>query len=556
MTIRKLLSLTVSFSLIGTSVNVPQAAAAVPQIFAAPSDLPQFRLVPPGNLGRIVDYFNSDEGTGRRGDGVKPPTALSRPVAQSPSHPLVILIQDLHAHYGVQKNIAGLLDFLDRKLSPSNSKLETRNSNIPFAVAVEGAEGPIDSSILANFPDAQVKEQASQFLMREGELSGAEYFAVKRGLPNLLVGVENEQYYDLHRELFRKTYADRARLVEALHGVQADIATLPRRIYSGQLRSFQKDMDAFDQGLIDVPELIGLLINRVRPGSDPGARKGSDPRLAVDLAKDFPTIASFAADAGVKNGVPDYGPTLRRFLHPAIGLSPETLRAATAQFLGQAQSALTPEEKANLTVLAKQSDSSAYYLYMRDLVYDRQLFLAVPPELAHYLEYMHTTQTAGLDQILEETQELAFRIKLSLAETQQQKDLVQVQHDLDLVLRVADLQATELEVRLFAPRLNQFVVLLKSLLSAKGLQGFDQDGIKELISSSVDYYVMAMLRNEPMVENTLALLGQGTAGNQNSGITITAGSPERQRKEIRNKHKHLSPPLRPSRPSGTPAVQG
>jgi hypothetical protein len=34
-----------------------------------------------------------------------------------------------------------------------------------------------------------------------------------------------------------------------------------------------------------------------------------------------------------------------------------------------------------------------------------------------------------------------------------------VEHDLDLLLRVAHLQATEREVRDFAPRLNQFVAL-------------------------------------------------------------------------------------------------
>jgi len=54
--------------------------------------------------------------------------------------PLVILIQDLHAHYGVQKNIAGLLDFLSNKLSSSNSPHRpiAPSPPLPFALAVEG----------------------------------------------------------------------------------------------------------------------------------------------------------------------------------------------------------------------------------------------------------------------------------------------------------------------------------------------------------------------------------------------------------------------------------
>src|SRR4029077_8491305 len=45
-------------------------------------------------------------------------------------------------------------------------------------------------------------------------------------------------------------------------------------------------------------------------------------------------------------------------------------------------------------------------------------------------------------------------------------DLIQVEHDLGLLHRGADLHSTELEARSFAPRLNQFVALTKALLTA------------------------------------------------------------------------------------------
>ena len=190
----------------------------------------------------------------------------------------------------------------------------------------------------------------------------------------------------------------------------------------------------------------------------------------------------------------------------------EKIRSATADFLTQIQGNLTAEEKANLKTLAKNSGTAPYYLYLRELVYKKQLFMAVPPELAQYMEYIHTAQTMGMDRVTHEARELAFRIKLGLAHstadshnsrfaTRQIRntadsqtsgnpsgpsyanpslanpqsanltsanpasDLVQVQHDLDLLLRLADLQATEYEVRDFAPRLNQFVALTKSLLA-------------------------------------------------------------------------------------------
>src|SRR5258706_7345951 len=190
----KILAVFISISVIWTSGGMVDAATAAPEVFSGPSNLPQFRLQPPGELGRVVDYFNADP---KYRVGADPRV---RPQSESNSNPLnpnfgqaqgpaptqlVILIQDLHAHYGVQKNIAGLLDFLSDKLK------KTRNP--PSALAVEGASGPVDSSVMALFPDEKVKLAASDYLMREGELTGAEYFAIKRRLPKFLVGAENEK---------------------------------------------------------------------------------------------------------------------------------------------------------------------------------------------------------------------------------------------------------------------------------------------------------------------------------------------------------------------------
>ena len=120
---------------------------------------------------------------------------------------------------------------------------------VPFALAVEGASGPIDSSVMALFPDEKIKLAASDYLMREGELTGAEYFAIKRGIPHLLVGAENEKYYTVHRDLFRKTLADREEMVKTLKSLQQDINELPRYVFhkNKALWDFQKQCEAYDK---------------------------------------------------------------------------------------------------------------------------------------------------------------------------------------------------------------------------------------------------------------------------------------------------------------------
>ena len=341
------LAVVISLSLLWTSGNFVQAAEMAPEMFAGVSKLPQFQLIPPGQYGRIADYYNAAS-----------PAASLRPLPSGEGgrrpgeakQPLVILIQDLHAHYGVQKNISSILEFLSHQWAEPSPRIRLVASSLPFAVAVaESAEGPIDSSVLALFPDQKIKSQAADYLMHEGELTGAEHFAVMRGIPNLLVGVENDQYYSLNRDLFRKTLTDRQELVGLLKGLEADMAPLQDRIYGPALADFQKKVEAYNRGEMSTHDFIGMLMDHAR---------------TINVKKDFPTLASFAANS-------HFG-------------TMDQIRAATAEFLTQTQGLLSAEEKNDLRLLAKHGSTTPYYLYIRDLVLSRKkLFLAVPLRNSH-----------------------------------------------------------------------------------------------------------------------------------------------------------------------------
>src|SRR5436853_3491450 len=85
---KKALRVVLSTCLVSTSCNLVDA------IQPGAERPTQYELAPPPSLGWVVDAYMS-EGAGERGS-----------VGERPAgNPLVVLIQDLHAHYGVQKNI-------------------------------------------------------------------------------------------------------------------------------------------------------------------------------------------------------------------------------------------------------------------------------------------------------------------------------------------------------------------------------------------------------------------------------------------------------------------
>src|SRR5258706_15647647 len=95
------------------------------------------------------------------------------------------------------------------------------------------------------------------------------------GLPQALNGVEDPTYYELHRTLFRKTLADRQRLVSFLKGFQADLANLHRTAYSKELRRIQHKLD---KGHISEEEAYQLKLAAVSP-SAPHAPTASERDL-------------------------------------------------------------------------------------------------------------------------------------------------------------------------------------------------------------------------------------------------------------------------------------
>ena len=97
------------------------------------------------------------------------------------SDTVLINIQDLHCDYFVQKNISSLIEELSKKYKIDN-------------VYVEGGIGEIDTSFLANI-NPEYKQNILDNLLKEGKLTGTEYYSAINGKVHLLKGVEDKDIY-------------------------------------------------------------------------------------------------------------------------------------------------------------------------------------------------------------------------------------------------------------------------------------------------------------------------------------------------------------------------
>ena len=108
----------------------------------------------------------------------------------SPDPPALIHIQDAHANYTAQKDIAQILE-----------RLRTEQS--VKLVFVEGATGRLDANYLKFTNDVKLNEKIAGKLAQMGELTAADLFLLKNATGLEFIGIENPDLYRRDVEALR-----------------------------------------------------------------------------------------------------------------------------------------------------------------------------------------------------------------------------------------------------------------------------------------------------------------------------------------------------------------
>ena len=122
------------------------------------------------------------------------------------SDSLVIHIQDAHCNYDAQMRIAEILTHI-------NEKYNIKNINL------EGGTGDYDLSIYRKIDDIESRKRIAELFVRDGELSGAEYFAALNPENIVLNGVEDKELYKENLRAYReivKEKVQRSRVLNVL----------------------------------------------------------------------------------------------------------------------------------------------------------------------------------------------------------------------------------------------------------------------------------------------------------------------------------------------------
>jgi fructose-1,6-bisphosphatase len=196
--------------------------------------------------------------------------------------PLIIHIQDAHTSLEAQRNIAQIIEHLQKNYGVTSIALEG------------GRAGTLDISMFRRHPDRLVRELISDYYLRQGKLTGAEQAAIVSDSKLQLFGAEDEKLYQENLASFLAITQDRQALLEQLNVTLEGLEKELQHHSSSDLRSFISMVYSYEKNKIQFSTFLQELLKRAQPlgldildypnimlmleavGADPRVRPNSD----------------------------------------------------------------------------------------------------------------------------------------------------------------------------------------------------------------------------------------------------------------------------------------
>lgn len=432
--------------------------------FAAPTD--PGNIVVPAEYGSVKSRFNGKSGR------------------------LIINVMDVHCNYEAQTNIAKILEGL------------IKGYGMNF-VALEGADGIVDTSRFQLFKDAEARREAADRFMKEGELSGPEFLSVTAGYPIRLVGVETRSFYLQNRNAFTSSLPFKGEAEKYFNSIRSSLGVLKKYAYSAELKTLDAKVRGYYSKDIPLNDYIRFLQAEAR-------KNGIDMRKHANLFKMFNVLAyedrvDFTAADKERTALID---ELR------IKVSNEAAVGLVAQ---------------SISFKTGKTSSAACYSHLKDIAANTGIDISKNyPNLHNYIIYNSLYSTIDGDGLFREMKSAEAAIKEKLFESDDQRALDRASRHVDILIGLMKISLLKSDFDYYRTHKDEFASdalagFIAKMSARYGLPYTPEphtDAVAKSVSKLEEFYTIAIKRDKAFVENTLRAMkreGQSTA------VLVTGG---------------------------------
>lgn len=385
--------------------------------------------------------------------------------------PTVVCIQDLHCNKEVQGNIFRILTSLKDSYG---SKMNT--------VFVEGSWGDLDAQCIKVIPNRfGIQDNVINDLITRGIMTGAEKYVTQGDTSAHLFGIENEALYKRDSRELIASLGVRSDALTAINLVRKKVAQRKKAVFSKQLLAFEATVAKYQAGKISLAKYCSAL-------------KQYSKECGIVFDIEYPNLAKVRALTELR---------MRLGKIEAIQKEAKDVEARIA-------SKLSKEETTHLATLKKEGDSR-YYLYLAHVLKAKRVRIGEGYALlTGYFSYLEALLSLNQMSLVDEERVLRQRIISILAQTQEQKEVVDADKALDLIANFVNNAVTSKETVEFLAQEQQVFQTLITWTNR-----YDADiawnahmihcipALQQAVNMMKSFYQLAAERNTVLIQNTL-----------------------------------------------------
>ena len=304
---------------------------------------------------------------------------------------IIFYIQDVHANYEAQKNMAGILEHLIQLYGIE-------------VVLVEGGITDKDFSYIREWAPIEERKKKADKLLKDGVITGETYVDIATDFPLKFQGIENKGLYEKNMEIYLKVDGFRGEALNVTAGFKKALERLKKFIYTKDLKKFDSYREGYTSKDVDLKEYFKFL-DEVAAKNDISLENYPNHILMLKTARDEERI--------------DFDKT-------------EKERDALIEKLNSVLSEPKQKELILRSVKFKQDEVSAgaFYSYLSGLANENGVLTRNYSNFELYVEYIRNFDKMEHERLFEEIEGIEGLISAALFKNEKQKGLFKISKDL------------------------------------------------------------------------------------------------------------------------------
>ena len=457
------LILVISFTLTGSSI--PLYANTL-----LGSDLPkQTRSV--GNSEFILDSLSLPEELG----------VVSEVFHGVNGERLIIHIQDAHANYDSERNVAKLIEHFQKTYQ------------VPL-VFLEGGGGVLDSLYFQSFPDAKLKEKILHDYLKNGDLQGGEAASIlSNGQRTRFFGIEDQELYRENKQTFLEAIQKEKQILEVLSREEAILDEKSQTILSLASKKFLAQSQSFQNETINLLEYLKALL----------PLRGATETIYPELTKILKSEQNEKTFSG-----PEFNMAMNELIQ---------------SFKSQALPSLSKDVKLELGEMIQQYQTGMLERGFLVRRIQEVSSLVIPDILQPTAHHAETLSSIKGTKLFDELEQLEDELRNALPQSEEEKTFLHDYKRLELLKSFAKLEITHKQwSELQRSASNKYEQKLSSPQSFSGdlYSRLQHSGMTNLYTNHLRFYELALKRDEALFNNLTSQLASEKAS---VAIVVTGG---------------------------------